>query len=85
MAEFRAIVNTLMQTEKYGTPLANSLRVLSSEFRNERMMKAEEKAAKLPVVMTVPLIVFIMPTLFIVLLGPAACKVSDQFVHREQK
>lgn len=81
----RAVTATLIQAEKYGTPLANSLRVLSAEFRNERMMKAEEKAAKLPVVMTVPLIVFIMPTLFIVLLGPAACKVSDQFVHRTDK
>jgi tight adherence protein C len=78
----RAVTATLIQAEKYGTPLANSLRVLSGEFRNERMMKAEEKAAKLPVIMTVPLILFIMPTLFIVLLGPASCRVADQFVHR---
>lgn len=82
LPSIRAVTATLIQAEKYGTPLANSLRVLSSEFRNERMMKAEEKAAKLPVVMTVPLILFIMPTLFIVLLGPAACKVADEFVHR---
>jgi tight adherence protein C len=75
----RAVVTTLIQTEKYGTPLASSLRVLSAEFRNERMMKAEEKAARLPAIMTVPLILFILPTLFIVLVGPAACRIADNF------
>lgn len=78
----RSVVTTLVQTEKYGTPLSQSLRVLSSEFRNDRMMKAEEKAAKLPAIMTIPLILFILPTLFIVLLGPAACSVSDNFINR---
>ncbi|NQV55621.1 MAG: type II secretion system F family protein [Rhodospirillales bacterium] len=73
----RGVVNTLVQTEKYGTPLANSLRVLSAEFRDERMLKAEEKAAKLPATLTVPMIVFILPTLFIVLLGPAAFRAID--------
>ncbi len=80
LAPVRAVIATLIQAEKYGTPLANSLRVLSAEFRNERMMRAEEKAAKLPAIMTVPLILFIMPTLFIVLIGPATCKVADEFV-----
>ncbi|RME61602.1 MAG: type II secretion system F family protein [Alphaproteobacteria bacterium] len=78
----RSVVTTLVQTERYGTPLASSLRVLSAEFRNERMMKAEEKAARLPAIMTVPLILFIMPCLFIVLMGPAACRISDQFINR---
>lgn len=73
----RAVVNTLMQTEKYGTPLAQSLRVLSAEFRNDRMMKAEEKAAKLPATLTVPLVAFILPTLFVVLLGPAILRAID--------
>ena len=73
----RGVVNTLVQTEKYGTPLANSLRVLSAEYRDERMMKAEEKAAKLPATLTVPMIIFILPTLFIVLLGPAAIRTID--------
>ena len=59
------------------TPLASALRVLSAEFRNERMMRAEEKAARLPAIMTVPLILFILPVLFIVILGPAACSLSD--------
>jgi tight adherence protein C len=76
----RGVVTTMIQTEKYGTPLASALRVLSAEFRNERMMRAEEKAARLPAIMTVPLILFILPTLFIVILGPAACAISDSFL-----
>ncbi|RZL55995.1 MAG: type II secretion system F family protein [Sphingomonas sp.] len=75
----RGVVTTMVQTEKYGTPLASALRVLSAEFRNERMMRAEEKAARLPAIMTIPLILFILPTLFIVILGPAACSISDAF------
>ena len=73
----RGVVTTMIQTEKYGTPLASALRVLSAEFRNERMMRAEEKAARLPAIMTVPLILFILPTLFVVILGPAACSIQD--------
>ncbi len=75
----KGVVTTMIQTEKYGTPLASALRVLSAEFRNERMMRAEEKAARLPAIMTVPLILFILPVLFIVILGPAACSISDAF------
>ena len=76
----RGVVTTMIQTEKYGTPLASALRVLSAEFRNERMMRAEEKAARLPAIMSVPLILFILPTLFVVILGPAACSISDAFM-----
>lgn len=74
----KGVVTTMIQTEKYGTPLASALRVLSAEFRHDRMMKAEEKAARLPAIMTVPLILFILPTLFLVIIGPAACSISDQ-------
>jgi tight adherence protein C len=77
----KGVVTTMVQTEKYGTPLASALRVLSAEFRNERMMRAEEKAARLPAIMTVPLILFILPVLFVVILGPAACSISDAFKH----
>ena len=73
----KGVVTTMIQTEKYGTPLASALRVLSAEFRNERMMRAEEKAARLPAIMTVPLILFILPVLFVVILGPAACSIND--------
>lgn len=77
----KGVVTTMVQTERYGTPLASALRVLSAEFRNERMMRAEEKAARLPAIMTVPLIMFILPVLFIVILGPAACDISDSFMN----
>jgi tight adherence protein C len=77
MPAVRGMVNTLLQTEKYGTPLSQSLRVLSIEMRNERLMKAEEKAARLPAIMTVPLIMFILPALFVVLMGPAALSIMD--------
>lgn len=76
----KGVVTTMVQTERYGTPLASALRVLSAEFRNERMMRAEEKAARLPAIMTVPLILFILPVLFIVILGPAACNISDSLL-----
>jgi tight adherence protein C len=75
----KGVVTTMIQTEKYGTPLASALRVLSAEFRHARMMRAEEKAARLPAIMTVPLILFILPTLFVVILGPAACSISKAF------
>jgi tight adherence protein C len=77
LASLRGVVNTLQQTEKYGTPLSNALRVLSAEFRHERLMKAEEKAARLPVILTVPMIIFILPALLIVLIGPAGIRVMD--------
>jgi len=72
-----ALVGTLGQAEKYGTPLAQSLRVLAAEMRTERLMKAEEKAAKLPATLTVPMVVFIMPALFIVLIGPGILRTVD--------
>ncbi len=73
----KGVTTTMVQTEKYGTPLASALRVLAAEYRNERMMRAEEKAARLPAIMTVPLILFILPVLFVVILGPAACALGD--------
>jgi tight adherence protein C len=79
----RGVVTTMIQTEKYGTPLASALRVLSAEFRHERMMRAEEKAARLPAIMTVPLILFILPTLFVVIMGPAACSIHDNFLGKQ--
>lgn len=79
----KGVVTTMVQTERYGTPLASALRVLSAEFRNERMMRAEEKAARLPAIMTIPLILFILPVLFIVILGPAACSISDTLINKK--
>ena len=71
----RGVVNTLLQAERYGTPLAQSLRVMSAESRQERVMKAEEKAARLPAMLTVPMMVFI------VLLGPAVLDIIDNFAN----
>ena len=82
MGAIRGVVNTLLQTAKFGTPLAQSLRVLATEFRDARITKAEEKAARLPALLTVPMILFILPTLFIVLLGPAALNIIDTFSKR---
>ena len=75
MPSIRSLVNTLGQSERYGTPLAQSMRVLSEEFRGNRMMKAEEKAARLPATLTIPMIVFILPPLFVILVGPAVIQV----------
>jgi len=65
----------LQQSERYGTPLATTLRVMSQENRDMRMAEAEKKAAGLPPKLTVPMIVFFLPVLFIVILGPAAIRV----------
>ena len=83
IAGIRGVVNTLLQTAKFGTPLAQSLRVLAAEFREARMIRAEEKAARLPAMLTVPMILFILPTLFIMLLGPAVLSVMDTFSHKK--
>lgn len=75
----RSIVATLIQTMKYGTPLADSLRVLAAELRAARLIRIEERAARLPVLLTVPLMAFILPCTFMVVGGPAALQVIDSF------
>jgi tight adherence protein C len=77
--EIRGFVNVIAQTEKYGTPIAQALRVLSKEYRTQRMLRAEQKAARLPAMMTIPMIVFILPTLFIVVMAPAVISIMDNF------
>jgi tight adherence protein C len=67
----RAVSTALIQAERYGTPLGHALRVLSQEFREQRMNAAEKKAAALPPKLTVPMILFFLPVLFVVILGPA--------------
>ncbi len=73
----RVLTSSLIQTERYGTPIAQALRVLANEMRDQRMLRAEEKAARLPAIMTIPLIVFILPTLFVVIIGPALLQIYD--------
>ena len=67
----RAVVTSLIQAEKYGTPLGHSLRVLAQDSRDQRMGEAEKKAASLPPKLTVPMILFFLPPLFVIILGPA--------------
>ncbi|HXF88795.1 MAG TPA: type II secretion system F family protein [Xanthobacteraceae bacterium] len=71
----KAVCLALQQAERYGTPLAQTLRVLAQENRDMRMTEAEKKAAALPPKLTVPMILFFLPVLFIVILGPAAIRV----------
>jgi tight adherence protein C len=71
----KAVCMALQQAERYGTPLANTLRVMAQENRDMRMTEAEKKAAGLPPKLTVPMILFFLPVLFVVILGPAIIKV----------
>jgi tight adherence protein C len=71
----KAVCLALQQSERYGTPLGTTLRVLAQENRDMRMAEAEKKAAGLPPKLTVPMIVFFLPVLFVVILGPAAIRV----------
>lgn len=70
----KAVCTSLIQAERYGTPVGTALRVMARENRQMRMNEAEKKAASLPAKLTVPMIVFFLPVLFIVILGPAAIK-----------
>src|SRR4051812_3444750 len=73
----KSVCMALQQAERYGTPLAQTLRVMAQENRDMRMSEAEKKAAGLPPKLTVPMILFFLPVLFIVILGPAAIKVMQ--------
>jgi tight adherence protein C len=73
----RAVCTSLIQAERYGTPLGTALRVMALENRDMRMMEAEKKAASLPAKLTVPMIVFFLPALFVVILGPASIKIMN--------
>lgn len=75
----KAVTTALIQAERYGTPVAQALRVLAQEGRDERMNEAEKKAAALPPKLTVPMILFFLPVLVAVILGPAGIQVADRF------
>ena len=75
----RGVVTTLIQAQKYGTPLSQSLRVLGNEMRNARMLSVEEKAARMPALISMPLIGLILPSLFLVIGGPAILEVTRLF------
>lgn len=75
----KAVMQALIQAERYGTPIAQALRVLAQESRDTRMNEAEKKAAALPPKLTVPMILFFLPVLIAVILGPAGIQVADTF------
>ncbi len=80
----KSVAQALIQAERYGTPVAMALRVLANESRDMRMNAAEKKAAALPPKLTVPMILFFLPVLFAVILGPAGIQVSEQGIFGEQ-
>ena len=77
--EVKSVVQALIQADRYGTPIAQALRVLAQESRDQRMTAAEKKAAALPPKLTVPMILFFLPVLVAVILGPAGIQVADKF------
>ena len=77
IASLRGIVGALNQSIRFGTPLAASLRAVAAEMRTERLVRFEERAARLPVLMTVPLMTFILPSLMIVIGAPLALRIID--------
>jgi len=81
----KAVCLALQQAERYGTSLAQTLRVLAQENRDMRMMEAEKKAAGLPPKLTVPMILFFLPVLFVVILGPAAIRVMATQDQQQQQ
>lgn len=77
MVAFRSLITALIQSERFGTSLTDTLRVLSEEFRLQRLSMAEAKAARLPVLITIPLIFLLMPAFFLIVLGPAIVKINN--------
>ena len=73
----KSVVTSLVQSERYGTPLGTALRVLAQENRDARMQEAEKRAAALPPKLTVPMVMFFLPVIFMVLLGPSIILVMD--------
>ena len=78
----RSVATAMIQAERYGTPLGSALRVMAKESRDLRLSAAEKKAAALPAKLTVPMILFFLPVLFVVILGPAIIKIQDVMKHR---
>jgi tight adherence protein C len=76
-----SVVTTLSQTLRYGTPLAQALRVVASELRNNALISLEERANKMPVLLTIPMVLFILPSVFLIIGGPTALRLMDAFSH----
>jgi len=81
LTETKSLATLIIQTDKFGTSVAVALKVFSDSFRTQRFQRAEEKAAKLPVSILIPLLLFIFPVLFVVILGPAAINIYRMFIQ----
>ena len=81
LEDVRALVSTLVQTLRFGTSVADALRVYSEEFRDKRMQAAEERAAKMGVKMIFPLVFFMFPGFFLVAIGPAVIQLINAFTY----
>lgn len=81
LVAFRQLVSALLQSERFGTSLTETLRVLSEDFRYERLMRAENKAGRLPALMTLPLMLFLMPAFVMVLMAPAIIQVKAVWIN----
>lgn len=80
LSEISVFANALHQAERYGTPFAGALRTLMRDERSARLLRIEEHAGRIPALMTIPLILFIMPALFMVLIGPAVLNILDNII-----
>jgi tight adherence protein C len=78
----KSVMTAMIQAERYGTPVGAALRVMAKENRDMRLAEAEKKAAQLPAKLTVPMILFFLPVLFVVIMGPALLRVSDMMAHK---
>jgi len=78
----RSVVTALSQTLRYGTPLAQALRTTAAELRNDGLLQMEERANRLPTLLTLPMMLFIMPTTFLIIGGPAALRLMDMFAKQ---
>ena len=82
LEDLNSLVTLLIQTDKFGTSVAQTLRVYSDSMRTKRYQRAEEMAAKVPVKLIFPLILFIFPSLFVTILGPALIRLYQVFLQR---
>ncbi len=77
---FKSIISNIQQSEQYGTPIAQTMRVLSEQFRQDRLILAEERANKLPVLLTIPMMTLIFPCIYIFILGPAIINIFEKLI-----
>lgn len=76
---FKSIIANIAQAEQYGTPIAETMRVVAEEFRSNRLLTAEENAAKLPALLSLPMMIFIFPCIYLIIMGPAILKILETF------